>query len=126
MINDHPIFGVGANNYVAALREYESTFTGDWLYTVHNRYLLVWAETGIGGLVAFIWFFLTTIRRGWIGWRLNDPVLSPVALGFTAALAARMVHMFVDIFSDRAETQLVWVIAALVVSISRMEKRRTT
>jgi O-antigen ligase len=125
IIHDHPILGVGANNYVAALNRYESSFTGDWLYTVHNKYLLVWAETGIAGLAAFLWFFLSTIRRGWEAWRRCDSLLSPIALGFTAALAARMLHMFVDIFNDRPETQLVWVIAALIMAMTRIERRRS-
>lgn len=125
IIADHPILGVGENNYAATLARYRSTFTGEWLYTVHNKYLLVWAETGIGALAAFLWFFLATIRRGWERWRHYDPLLSPIALGFAAALAARLLHMFVDIFNDRPETQLVWVVAALIAAMSRMQTRRS-
>ena len=124
IIGDHPELGVGANNYVAALPRYESTFGGEWLYTVHNRYLLVAAETGLGGLVAFLWFLTVTLRRGWVRWRRSDPLLSPLALGLTAAIAGQMLHMFVDIFNSRSAVQLLWVVAALIAAMSRIEAPR--
>ena len=31
---------------------------------VHNRYLLIWTEAGIGALVAFVLFLVTTVRNG--------------------------------------------------------------
>jgi O-antigen ligase len=120
IIGDHPELGVGANSYVAALPRYESTFPGEWLYTVHNRYLLVAAETGLGGLIAFLWFLAVTLRRGWLRWRRSDPLLSPLALGFTAALGGQMIHMFVDIFNSRSAIQLLWVVAALIAAMSRI------
>ena len=126
IIGDHPELGVGVNNYVAALPRYESTFGGEWLYTVHNRYLLVAAETGLGGLAAFLWFLTGTLRRGWTGWRRSDALLSPLALGFTAALAGQMFHMSVDIFNSRSAVQLLWVVAALIAAMSRIEAPRRT
>jgi putative inorganic carbon (HCO3(-)) transporter len=124
IIGDHPELGVGVNNYVAALPRYESTFPGEWLYTVHNRYLLVAAETGLGGLLAFLWFLAVTIRRGWVRWRRSDVVLSPLALGLTAAFAGQMLHMLVDIFNSRSAVQLLWVVAALIAAMSRIEASR--
>lgn len=119
IIGDHPILGVGANNYTAALERYRPTFTGDWLYTVHNQYLLIWAETGIGGLVAFVSFLIVTLRRGWQQWKRADAFLSPIALGFTAALIGHMVHMNVDLFNGRPQIQLLCVVAALVAAMDR-------
>jgi putative inorganic carbon (hco3(-)) transporter len=121
IIGDHPELGVGVNNYVAALPRYESTFAGEWLYTVHNRYLLVAAETGLGGLIAFLWFLAVTLRRGWVRWRRSDALLSPLALGLTAALAGQMLHMLVDIFNSRSAVQLLWVVAALLAAMTRIE-----
>jgi len=119
MIRDHPLLGVGPNNYSVAMKQYGAIYGkwGDWVYTVHNKLLLVWAETGPGGLVAFLWFLAATIRLGWQGWKAGDPWLSPLALGFTAALIGHIVHMQVDLFSARPEVQLLWVVAALVAVI---------
>jgi O-antigen ligase len=123
IIEDSPLFGVGANNYARALEGYRSIFGSGFFYTVHNQYLLVWAETGLLGLAAFVWFLLATLRRGWQLWKRNDALLSPLALGFTAALAGQMVHMQVDLFSSRPQIQLLVVVAALVGVMSRMEPR---
>jgi O-antigen ligase len=121
VIQDHPVMGIGANNFVLIERQYvTSEFVGDWFYTVHNKYLLVWAETGIGALLAFLWFLVASLRRGWREWTRADPVLSPIALSFTAALLGNMEHMLLDIFNGRALVQALWLISALIVAISNV------
>jgi O-antigen ligase len=121
IIADRPVLGVGANNYTEALRPRTPEFGNEWLFTVHNQYLLVWAETGAVGLAAYLWFLLSTLRRGWQRWKRTDPLLSPLALGFTAALLGQMLHMQVDIFSTRPLVQLLFVVAALIGAMSRMD-----
>jgi putative inorganic carbon (HCO3(-)) transporter len=123
IIADNPLLGVGANNYTAALPDYASTHHSDFLYTVHNQYLLVWAETGLVGLAAFLWFLIATIRRGFEGWKRSDPLLALLALGFTAALVGQMVHMQVDLLNGRPQVQLLVIVAALIGSMSRMRTR---
>src|SRR5262249_39454201 len=53
VITAHPVLGVGPGAYGFAYKNYlTDEFSDDWLYTVHNEYLLRTAETGIiGGLV---------------------------------------------------------------------------
>ena len=80
---------------------------------MHNKYLLVWAETGIGGLLAFMGFLVVTLSRLWKCWKLHDPLLSPLALGFMAGILGMMVHMLVDVYSGRAVVQAFWLIAGL-------------
>ena len=123
IISDRPALGVGANNYTQALGPRTPEFGNEWLFTVHNQYLLVWAETGVVGLAAYLWFLLVTIRRGWQGWKHADPTIAPLALGFTAALMGQMIHMQVDIYSSRPQVQLLFVVAALIGSMSRMNAR---
>jgi len=118
IIVDHPIWGVGANNFAILIDEYaRKGFHNAWLYTVHNKYLLVFAETGIGGLIAFLWFLTATLRRGWIGYRINDSFLSPVALGLFAAVLGSMIHMNVELFNARPMVQMLWLIAGLITAI---------
>lgn len=121
VIQDNPVLGVGANNFAVTIDQYaRSGFAGAWIYTVHNNYLRVWAETGIGGLIAFIWFLLGTIRRGWQTWQIGDRLLSALALGFTAAIIAHMFHMTVDLFNTRSQVQLLWLIAGLITAMCKM------
>jgi O-antigen ligase len=91
-----------------------SEFRRGFLYTVHNKYLLVWSEIGIAGLLAYLAFLFGALRKGWACWKQNDGLLSTLALGFTAAMIGNMVHQSVDIFHDRAVTQLLWLVAGLL------------
>jgi len=124
IISDRPTLGVGANNYTQALAPRTPEFGNEWLFTVHNQYLLVWAETGIVGLAAYLWFLVGTLRRGWQRWKRADPLLAPLALGFTAALMGQMLHMQVDIYSSRPQIQLLFVVAGLIGAMSRMDTPR--
>jgi O-antigen ligase len=123
IIKDHPVFGVGANNFVLLIPQYATpAFANAWLYTVHNNYLLVWAETGAVGFIAYTAFLLVTVGRGWRVWRARDPFLSPLALGLAVAVIGHMVHMFVDLFNMRPETQLLWLIAGLIAALNEIDR----
>lgn len=119
IISDSPILGVGANNYAAVMDDYIShpEFTGAWLHTVHNKFLLVWAENGIVGLIGFVGFLIATAISGWRVWRVQDALLSPLGLAISAAILGQMLHMNLDLFHTRPEVQLLWVVCALVASI---------
>ena len=100
VIAEHPALGVGAGNcHLAVLQEAGRLgYRSAWLYTVHNKYILVGVETGLVGLVFFLSFLSHTIRQGWRGWRLGDRILSPIALTLVAAIFGQMAHMLVEIF----------------------------
>lgn len=126
MIVDNPILGVGSNNFSAAMDDYVSSeFRNGFLYTVHNKYLLVWAETGPGGLLAYLAFLIGIVRMGRACWKKGNALLSTLALGFSVAIVGNMVHQGVDILQDRAMTQLLWLIAALVVVIELILREQT-
>jgi O-antigen ligase len=81
MIEDHPIRGVGANNSPLMIKEYVTIDMGEtWLNAIHNKYLLVWAETGIGGLLAFVWFLFITIYWGWRASKTNNRFIALTGL----------------------------------------------
>jgi len=126
MIADFPLLGVGANNFIVMIERYaKGELAWAWLYLVHNKYLLIAAETGICALAAFIWFLLSTLRRGWLCTKTNDSLLAPIALAFVAAIVGNMVHMLVDILHSRPAVQQLWLAAGLIAamySISCQEK----
>lgn len=126
MIRDHPILGVGANNFAYLLPEYATPeFGGKWLYTVHNAYYLTWAELGIFGLLALVSFLLVAIARGWRVWQWRDRTLAPLALGFSVALVGHMTHLAVDVFNARPHFQPVWLIAGLLTALATGASYRT-
>lgn len=121
MITDHPILGVGANNFGTMIKEYATPeFGSAWLYTVHNHYLLIWAEVGTCGLLAYLWFLLTTLYRGWQSWIQGDRFLALLALGLMAAIVGHMAHMMFDLFVERPAVQMLWLFAGLIIAIYNM------
>jgi len=117
------LLGVGANNYAVTFRQYLTPeFTGEFVFwVVHNKYLLVWTETGLIGLLAFLWFLLAHLRRGWLVWMRRDHLLSPLALGFTAAIMGQMAHMFFDVFHSRPQVQMLWIAAGLLTAMRNID-----
>jgi putative inorganic carbon (HCO3(-)) transporter len=121
IIGDYPIFGVGANNYTIRMPAYlTSEFSQSWLYVVHNRFLLTWAESGIFAFLAFIVFIISTLWRGWQTGKYPDRFLAPLALGFTAAVVGHLYQMQVEVFNGRPTIQLLVLIAALITAMWRI------
>ena len=64
MIKSASLTGVGLNNFIVRLPDYwPMTGFTYWLQPVHNIYLLIAAETGIVGLLIFLWFLFLTLKR---------------------------------------------------------------
>lgn len=126
IIKAHPVFGVGANNYFFVLQRYLTADPNNVVFrwVVHNKYLLVWAETGIFGLLFFILFLVSTIRTGFKVVHTYDDLLSPLALGFASAIVGQMVHMFFDVFHSRPQVQLLWLVAGLLIVMYAMPKNQ--
>lgn len=123
MIRDRPLLGVGANNFAAALDPYVTVeYSQSWVSTVHNKYLLVWAETGIGALIAFLWTMVAAVSAGWRLSRLRDPMISPIAFGLAVGLIASMIHMTVDLFHGRAQLQMMWAVIGLTLAAGRLAR----
>ncbi len=121
IIEDNPVLGVGVNNFTVVMDRYlTSDFREGWLFAVHNKYLLVLSETGIIGLLCFLAFLVDALRKGWQCWALQDPLLSPLALGIMAGIAGHMVHMTVDVFRGRPTQQLLWLLAGLLAAMHRI------
>jgi len=121
MVSDHPIIGVGLNNFQLALEHYDVyglLFAGN---PVHNIYLVVLAETGLigvlGMLATFVVFFRAALRLA----RSSDRFFAAIGV---AALAGQ-VFFYVDgllTFSLREEMPmtLYWILAGVMVACLRM------
>ncbi len=124
MIEDRPLLGVGANNFGTSIERYAGPeFTGEWLRSVHNAFLLVWAEAGPLALAAFLWFIVSALRRGWRVGNQPDRLTAPLGLGFLGALVGAIVTMGVERFIARPLVQLLVVVAAVLVALDLNEAR---
>ncbi len=112
---DHPLLGVGANNFAVSLEPYlTSDFARVWINVVHNKYLLVLAETGVAGLLTFLWMLAEALRRSVRVARSADAFYAPLAIGLAGGIVANMVHMTADIFNSRPHVQILWLLVAVV------------
>lgn len=71
MITQHPVLGVGLNNFLLELPEYTSIAGYQYLQPAHNVYLLITAETGLLGFF-LLCFLLYSVYRGVKEKRLHE------------------------------------------------------
>lgn len=121
-IPQSPVFGHGAGNcHLACMPAANSgSFRGEWYFTIHCKYLIVWIETGLIGLMAFVGVLLNGVRYGIVAWWRRHPLLSPIGLGCAAAITGHAVHMFVDIFNSRPQVQTLWLVLGVAAAASRL------
>lgn len=120
MIRQHPLLGVGLNNFVYVLENRDS-FGISLAQNVHNLYALIWAETGLFALLAFLGFVVSLF------WKLVRPISSAngiwqgVALGIGAGLLGSMLDGFAD-YSYRMNVvyTLFWFLAGFIVALHRI------
>lgn len=111
MIGQYPLTGVGLNNFIPRLPEF--TQIGEairFLQPVHNIYLLIAAETGLVGLIIFLWLIYRIIR-----FQPKRPLPTthyPLLYSIAAILA---LGIFDHYFATLQQTQL---LATLVFSLS--------
>lgn len=124
MIEDNPVLGVGANNYAVALPPYDARgVRGTVYYTVHNKFLLVAAETGAGGFLLYVAFLVAILREGWKVWRLRDPLLSPIALACVAGFAGMILQMNVEPARSDPYSHTIWLYGGLVLAMRHIAEK---
>ena len=102
IVKDRPLTGVGLNNVGVATPDYvDATFTRQYLYAIHDRYLLSAAEAGVLAFLAFLWVLVAAVRNGARVIRAGPTDLALLAAGLTGAIAGQAVHMTVDVFQSR-------------------------
>ncbi|MGB9706474.1 MAG: O-antigen ligase family protein [Microgenomates group bacterium] len=109
LIKESPLIGFGLNNFVVRLPEFWQgpTFL---LQPVHNIYLLIAAETGLIGLLIFLWFLFLTYKR----------LITDHYSLFTALSAILALGLFDHYWLTLQQTQLLF---AIVLGLSWGVKR---
>ena len=124
VISQRPILGHGSGNCHIAAQEIanQGEYRAKWYYTIHSKYLLVWIETGLLGLLAFLSVIGAGCRYGIATWRSRDPALSALGLALFAALAGHAVHMSVDVFNSRTQVQMLWCVLGLAAAVYKLSR----
>ena len=99
MAEDRPLTGVGPGLFGRALRSYrDPELAQDKLVSAHNLPLNVLAETGVPGLLIFVWLAVQCGRAWWRVWNRAESDRRVWLEAALAALAAYAVHSLVDTF----------------------------
>lgn len=100
MIGDHPLLGVGLDNFLYAYRSSYVLPTA-WeefdLSHPHNFVLDFWLRLGIPGLIAITWLLVSFYRRAWTSFsHLGGGDVQILVLGLMAGMVSFVAHGLVD------------------------------
>ncbi len=103
----HPVFGYGVTGY----------------HFIDSQYLRVLAETGLVGLLAFLWLQISLFRQARdVLRKTQDPLFKGVALGFLTGFIALVVHSIgTNTFIIVRIMEPFWFLAAMVAMIPQLE-----
>lgn len=98
MIADHPILGIGLNNYTAQLDTYDTLgVVSLFRYPVHNAYLLIASEMGIISLSLLLIFIFLVQKSSIVTYFNNKGTLEGnFCLGAFCGIIAVLAHSFLD------------------------------
>ena len=99
MIADHPLTGVGLDNFLYAYRTryvLPSAWQEPDLSHPHNLILDTWTRLGVGGLAVMAWLLVTYFRGAWLQFRAATGQRRALLLGLLAAMVALLAHGMVD------------------------------
>jgi O-antigen ligase len=100
MIRDHPVQGVGLDNFLYAYRSHYVLPTA-WeefnLSHPHNLLFDFWLRLGLSGLVVLIWLLVSFFRQGWRSYRsLPQGTARLLLLGLMGGMVNFVAHGLVD------------------------------
>jgi O-antigen ligase len=98
MIRDHPLFGVGAQNYRYSAANYHIDIPGATgpFGNPHDTPLQVGAERGIIGLVALFWWWAAMLMLCGRVLRRAPPRWRPLAFGITASIISQAIILLFE------------------------------
>ncbi len=118
LLQDHFLFGVGLYNY-----QFHSFRYFAFWHPVHNTYLRLAVETGVPGLLFFLWFIFYAVRASYRGTKLKDAFLSSVSLGCLGGQIAFLAAVnFGPMYQHYRMKVFFWIIAALAIAVRQIRK----
>jgi O-antigen ligase len=120
LIPQNPILGTGFNTYKYLGRSADYTDT-------HNYYVKVTVETGVVGLLIFLFLLWKMFKSGTTLMRTaKDAVFRAMGLGFAAMIACVfVVNLFGDRWMYQQLTAYMWIILGLITRAQQIEEEAT-
>lgn len=99
MIRDHPLLGVGLDNFLYEYPKYilPEAWREPNLSHPHNFILDFWVRLGIGGLLVFVWMLSAFYKRAWTVFQNTPGVYTrALMLGLMASVVNMLSHGLID------------------------------
>lgn len=120
VIAHHPLLGVGPGAYPHVFKQYVPAGLNQWLFTVHNVFLLWAAETGIPGGITFIALLFVGIRIAFHLSRGPPTFISICATGWFAAMIVLIWMMFWAAWIGVSYNAMFWFMLGLMDGAQRL------
>jgi O-antigen ligase len=124
---DHPVAGVGLNNYLGVSPHYVRRpgslkfveVIADKPHVAHNTYLQLFAETGVIGLALFLTVLFASFRCAWLAGRRFEARGSPELAALARAVLVATVGMAcTSVFISNGADKRLWILIALGPALS--------
>lgn len=128
MVKAHPVIGVGINNARDRLREFTPDWVSsrDWVYVVHNQYLLVASETGLIGLGLFLSALVAGMRATLAAVRSPDRLVSETGAILLASMVIMLWGMQGDFYAGTQMYVILWVVLGMATGLGELVRREAT
>ncbi len=118
MITAHPLLGIGINTYTAQMAAYTvREMYYHWDYMVHSKYLLLWSETGIGGVLSFVAIAIIALISALRLTRRQDRFVATIGAGVFGAILVYAIHMNFESYNCCIDLNQYWLMVALTAAL---------
>ncbi|MGH7320584.1 MAG: O-antigen ligase family protein [Candidatus Rokuibacteriota bacterium] len=125
MLADDPLLGVGPNNSTAIKRElFADTVADEGSQPIHNHYLVVAVETGLGGFVLFMSAFVLAGVRAFQHSGSSHPDIAAFGVGIVSTYLTIGIHLQGDAMFSYIVYTMLWFYAGLAVALHRIDRGR--
>jgi O-antigen ligase len=127
MIGDHPLLGVGLDNFLYAYRSSYVLPTA-WaefdLSHPHNFIFDFWLRLGIPGLLTIVWLLVAFYRKAWKSYRrLDESDVQLLVLALMAGMVSFVAHGLVDNAFFLVDLAFVFMLMLALVQAASIDKQ---
>lgn len=126
MIRDHPLLGVGLDNFLYEYPKYilPEAWREPNLSHPHNIILDFWVRLGIGGVLVLLWLLIAFFKQAWSVFKQSrDDYTRALMLGLMASVVNMLAHGLIDAAYFVVDLAYVFLLTLALVQVSRAVAR---
>lgn len=123
IIRDHPVLGIGVNNYPDVRKRYLTEDVRGALRDAHNLYLLIFVETGMPGFLSFMWLLYAILKKGIRTIGSKNFLKSKLAAGVLMAIFSIYIADLTNAVGIGPAGNLMWFLVGFMSAIGRVSEK---